>query len=177
MKSNIQQTILDVKRSEFIRHSNMAMGYVPGFPLLCVMNGYLCARIPFVRYQVTSATDQTLVYPPRYMATVKVPEGVIVGYEDLMFNPLFQQTDFSQPVGLFRHEAIKMLNKEEYERARKVLFERYDELIDGLSEGQYDSANDTELAAALQQLAEPSLKPFYRSLEPNFYNKYMKGDE
>lgn len=177
MKSNIQQTILDVKRSEFVRYSNMALGYVPGFPMLCVKNGYLCARIPFVRYQVTSVTDHTLVYPPRYLITIKVPEGVIVGYEDLMFNPFFKQADFSKPVGFFRHEAIKSLNKQEYEQARRVLFERYDEVIDGLSEGNYDSANDLELANLLQRLIEPSLIPFYKAIEPDFCKKYIIGDK
>lgn len=39
--------IKKLKTNAFILNSSMPMGYVPNLPILCILNGNLCMKIPF----------------------------------------------------------------------------------------------------------------------------------
>ena len=107
--------IKSLKTNKCLQYSNFELGYVPGLPILAIMNGNLCMKVPYIRYKITGEVDKTYVYPTRYVVTVSLPEGTIAGIEDLSFNKAFANIEFHSPVGLFRHDAIKNLDKKAYE--------------------------------------------------------------
>lgn len=51
--------IKNLKTNAFILNSSMPMGYVPNLPILCILNGNLCMKIPFLKYKVTGEIDKT----------------------------------------------------------------------------------------------------------------------
>lgn len=169
-----ESLIKSLKTNSFLLHSNMPMGYVPGLPILCILNGNLCMKVPFLKYKVTGEVDHTFVYPVRFVATVLIPEGVIASFEDLSLNPAFAQVAFSEPAGTFRHEAIKALNKPAYENMRSSLYQEYDKIVNSLILGkEYPASDEAVFKKLLNTLLEPCLRPFYRVIDPFFSNKYL----
>ncbi len=150
------------------------MGYVPSLPILSILNGNLCMKIPYIKYKITGEVDKTFVYPIKYIATVSIPEGVIVGFEDLAFNKSFCNVEFNSPIGLFRHDAVKSLNKESYKNLRKALYIEYDKIINHLlGHGVYSATDEAHFKTLFNVVLEPSLYPFYRTLDSDFANKYI----
>lgn len=173
-KIDVESLIFGLKSNEFIKYSPIPMGYVPGLPLLCVRNGYLCLLVPYLKYKVTGVVDQTLVYPPRFVVTLKVPENIIVGFEDLSFHTAFENVNFAASIGLFRHEAIQHLDKQAYSAKRSQLFTLYDAIIESLEDGIcLDKENELNMKQLLSILLEPAVKPFYQAIDKDFYFKYI----
>lgn len=166
--------IKKLKTNAFILNSSMPMGYVPGLPILCILNGNLCMKVPFLKYKVTGEVDKTFVYPTRYVATVTVPEGQIAAFEDLSLHEAFAQVCFSDPIGTFRHEAIKDLDKAAYDNLRSTLYGEYDKIVNSLTTGQtYIPDDEIRFKKLFNTILEPSLRPFYRAIDSNFANKYI----
>ena len=94
----VKEILREVKTSPFLLYCEMPMGYVEGLPILQIRNGNLCLLIPFLRYQITGEVDKTLVYPIRFAVTVLLPEGKVMGYQDLKIHPQFAKVDFTKPV-------------------------------------------------------------------------------
>ncbi len=166
--------IKKLKTHAFVLNSSMLMGYVPGLPILCILNGNLCMKVPFLKYKVTGEVDKTFVYPVRYVVTVAVPEEQMVGFEDLSLKEAFAQVKFSDPVGTFRHDAIKHLDKSAYENLRSSLFAEYDKIVESLCKGQaYTAGDEAKFKSLLNTILEPSLRPFYKAIDTTFANKYI----
>ena len=102
--TDILQIIKSTGKSPLGTNSGIPLEYVYGLPVFTVRNSRLCMIIPFLKYKVTGQVDKTLVYPIRYTITVLLPEGRVVGYEDLTCNSAYGKVDFTKPVGFFRHE-------------------------------------------------------------------------
>ncbi len=150
-------------------------GYVPNLPIVTSVNGELCLRVPLMRYKVTGVVDNTLVYPVKYVITVTIPQGTIINYEDLTYNGAFVDVDFNNPVGIFRHDAVKNLNKEEYAALRSKLFVEYDKMIDFLANNaEYTEANKQAFMSLLNQVLEPSLKPLYHAIDNSFATRFLR---
>lgn len=131
-------------------------------------------KVPFLKYKVTGEVDHTFVYPVKFVATILIPEGVIASFEDLSLNPAFARVAFSEPVGTFRHDAIKTLNKPAYESMRSSLYQEYDKIVDCLIQGkEYPAKDEAAFQKLLNMLLEPSLRPFYTVIDPLFSNKYL----
>jgi len=163
-----------LKTNTFILNSRMPMGYVPGLPILCILNGNLCMKVPFLKYKITGKIDKTLVYPIRYVATVIIPEGHVVCFEDLSLQNAFANVDFTVPVGTFRHEEIKDLSKEEYDNLRLELLRDYDKIVSSLAFSSAYTEEDNQLfKERFNKIVEPSLLPFYRIIDSNFATKYI----
>ncbi len=166
--------IKKLKTNAFILNSSMPMGYVPSLPILCILNGNLCMKIPFLKYKVTGEMDKTFVYPTRYVATVMVPEEQVVAFEDLSLQSTFAKASFSDPIGTFRHEAVKDLNKPAYDNLRSTLFEEYDKIVESLINGKdYSSSDEIKFRSLFNTVLEPSLRPFYKAIDKDFANKYI----
>ena len=166
--------IKKLKTNAFILNSSMPMGYVPGLPILCILNGNLCMKIPFLKYKVTGEIDKTFVYPTRYVATVTVPEEQVVAFEDLSLLDSFAQVSFSEPIGTFRHEAVKDLDKPAYDNLRSTLYEEYDKIVESLiNRKEYSTNDETKFRSLLNTILEPSLRPFYKAIDKDFANKYI----
>lgn len=173
-KISVKALVREVKTSPFLLYCELPMGYVEGLPILQIRNNQLCLVIPFLKYQVTGKVDQTLVYPIRYTVTVLLPEGKIMGYQDLGLTPQFAKVDFTKPVGIFRHEAIKQWGKQEYAAKRDELFGMYDKVVSALLYGtEYTEEDETAMRQLLQTMVEPSQLPIYKVLDEDFYDKYL----
>lgn len=163
-----------LKTNKFIQNSSIVMGYVPGLPILTTLNGNLCMKIPYLKYKITGEIDKTFVYPIKYIVTISIPGGVIVGFEDLSYNKSFINVAFNSPVGTFRHEAVKDLDKKAYANLRSILFAEYDKIINHLLFGkEYSSEDEKHFKDLLNVVLEPSLIPFYISIDNEFALHYI----
>ena len=170
--------IKSLKTNKCLQYSNFELGYVPGLPILAIMNGNLCMKVPYIRYKITGEVDKTYVYPTRYVVTVSLPEGTIAGIEDLSFNKAFANIEFHSPVGLFRHDAIKNLDKKAYESLRSALYIEYDKIVKHLAYGAHYAATDeSHFKALLNVILEPSLIPFYTAIDTEFVNRYIVNNK
>ncbi len=166
--------IHDLKTNKSVQYSNIPMGYVPGLPLLSIKNGYLCMKVPFLKYRMTGEVDKTHIYPIKYIVTLSVPECMVVGIEDLSYNETFANVEFNTPIGLFRHDAVKNLNKKAYKNLKKALFIEYDKIINHLCGiSGYSENDERQFKSLFNVLIEPSLTPFYRAIDIDFSNKYL----
>lgn len=177
MNYKVYQYLLGMKNTPLLQNSNIPMEYTPAVPILTVRNGFLCMLVPFARYQITGKKDGTLVYPVRHYVMVSLPDFTIVAISDLRFEKPFESVDFGKPVGVFRHEAIRHLDRKGYEAAREELLALYDKLIAQLTgtdkAGSFTADDDMRMTQLLRMLVEPSLKPFYKVLDADFYNRYL----
>lgn len=166
--------IHSLKSNKLIQHSNIPMGYVPGLPIISILNGNLCMKVPYLKYKVTGEVDKTFVYPIKFIVTISIPEETIIGIEDLSFNVSFANVEFNNPIGLFRHDAIKNLNKEAYYNLRKSLYVEYDKIVCYLTNGgAYTLTDESHFKTLFNVILEPSLHPFYRAIDSDFSNKYL----
>lgn len=174
MKKKISDILKEMKTNEFILRCGMPMGYVPGLPVLQIRNDELCLTVPFLRYRVTGQPDKTLVYPIRYTATFVLPEMKPVEFQDLQYQARFGKISFGEPVGLFRHEAVRHLSRQEYQALRSELMGEYDRVIDALlNDGEYGPEHEARMAELMTMMVEPSLRPMYQALDADFYGKYL----
>lgn len=174
MNRLVSALINDIRKREEIRLL-MPMGYVPGIPVLSVINDRLVAIVPYLRYKVTGVEDETLVFPIRYTVTYSLPDLAFVDFSDLMFDAKFGDVDFNKSIGKFRHQAIKDLDKNAYLELRTQTLLSLDKLAGMLLfDSPYSSADDVTLQKRMRRIVEPSLIKYYRAIEPDFYNKYLK---
>lgn len=150
------------------------MGFGAGFPILSVKNKKLCVIYPYFRTIKQLEKDKTLIYPIAFTATFLWPSGELVGFENLKLKKEFHNIDFSQPVGLFRHEAIKDLNHGQYDAKKEELYSLYDEMIACIYDASKCSQEqESKFKNLLNTLIEPSLKPFYKEIDEPFYNRFL----
>lgn len=170
-----EDIIKRLRKSDFILQCKLPLGYSSGLPILQIKNESLCLTVPYLQYKTTGQVDKTLVYPIRYAITLELPTENIVSFENYEYNDKFAKVDFNKPVGYFRHDAIKKYNKAQYKALRSELMKEYDKVIMAIfGEGEYTAEDEKKMSALLQLLTEPSLIPFYRAIDADFYNKYLK---
>lgn len=173
-KVNVSKILKALKTNALILNAKMPLGYGCGIPTVQIRNGYLCLTVPYLKYKMTGKVDKTLVYPIRNVATVSLPEGDVVAFEDLRYDKRFEKVDFSQPIGLFRHDAIKELSQKEYNEKIDEIYTLYDKMIAALLYGEeYSDADDLKLGELIRMIVEPSLWPIYKAIDEDFYNKYF----
>ena len=171
---DLTKLIKELKKSDFYLNSGIPLEYTCGLPVFETRSSGLCVKIPFLKYKVTGVVDKTLVFPVRYVITVSLPEKKCVAFEDLSYNNIFRKVDFSKPVGYFRHDAIKTLDKKEYKEKRAELFSLYDKIIATiLSKNAVTEEDKLAFSELLNIMIEPSLKPIYKVLSADFYDKYL----
>lgn len=175
-KTDIKEILKEMRTSPFVLGCGMELGSAQGLPILSVRAGRLCLTAPYLRYKMTGKPDGTLVYPIRYTVTLTLPDRAPAAFEDLKYNAAFRQVDFSRPVGTFRHDAVKRYGKDEYFALKDELLELYGKTADMLLYGgAYAPEDERRMAELLSLLVEPSLKPIYRLLDRDFYEKYMEA--
>jgi len=168
----IKELLRELKSNEFVLGAKMPLGYVAGYPMLGIKADELCITVPFLYYKSTGEVDKTLVFPIRYILTMTLPEQGIVSFNDLSYSPM--NIDFHKPICLFRHEAIKNLDKKAYSEKQDELFSLYDKVISHLLTGSaYTAEDESRMSQLLNLLLEPELRPFYKKLAPDFYKKYF----
>ena len=171
---SVKALLRQIRCSEFVNACQMPMGYVEGYPMFHRVNGKVYLVIPFLRFKVTGEVDKTLVYPIRYTVTAELPTGRIASFQDLSADSRFRKVDFDKPIGLFRHDAIKDLDKREFAAVKDELYCAYDAVIGSLLAGQEPAEENVEaMAKLLSRLAEPCQKPIYQALDSNFSAKFL----
>lgn len=173
-KISVKSVLRQLHRNEFVRGCRMPMEYTYGYPILQIKNDRLCLVVPYLKYKTTGEPDKTYVYPIRYVITVVLPEVLPIEYKNLEYELRFGKIDYKTPIGLFRHEAIKHLNKKEYESAREELYDCYDKVIAAiLFDQEYNVEEEERMSTLLQMMVEPCQLPIYKVLDEDFYNKYL----
>ncbi len=169
--------ILRMARRCDLRREHIPMEYVPGLPLLAVRNGELCLIVPYLRYRTTGKVDETLVFPVRYTAVWTVPEGILVEFRDLRYDPAFSKVDFGKACGKFRHEAVRDLDSAAYSALRGRAVADLDRLaLSLLGKEEWSGADEARLRQTLSRLLEPSLRGMYHRIDPDFCNKYYSDN-
>lgn len=175
---NIKKIIDDIRTGDFVINCNMPMGYTAGYPTLKINNNKLCLAIPFLKFKITGKPDKTLVYPIRYVVTVKLPEMRIVGFTDLSVHPAFSKVNFDRPIGVFRHESVKQLSKKEYFAKKDELFALYGKMASAVLFGdEFTSEDDEAFVRLINIMLEPSLRPIYKAIDKDFYDNYLNVRE
>lgn len=171
---SIEQIKSNLKTNDFVLNCKIPMGYSHGLPILQIKNGCLCVTFPYLKYQTTGEVDKTLVFPIKYAITLELPTEKIVCFEDYEYKDVFKNIDFDKPVGFFRHEAIKLYDKKQYNEFRRELMGEYDKVINSiLRNTDYTFSDEKRMRELLQLLIEPSLLPMYRAIDSDFYEKYL----
>ena len=173
-KISVIKIINQLKTSDFLVGCEIPLGYVAGIPTVQIKNDTVCLVIPYLKYKITGAVDKTLVFPVRYLVCISLPDEKVVQFADLSEMRGASKIDFSKPVGLFRHDSIKSYTRQEYDSKRKELMMCYDVLLSSLIYGtEFSVAEQNKMKELLRLLVEPSLIPFYKSIDPDFYKKYL----
>ena len=165
-RKSIAEIFSLLKKNKFLLNVDMALGYAPGLPMLKTINGKTCIQLLFWKCVVTGEKNKNYVYPVRYVATFTYPELMPIEFVDLKYAEKCLSIEFNKPVGLFPHKALLGINKKTYTDLKNNFYLALDKV---LANEQKDS---NELAEYFTKLLEPSLKPIYQLVNPDFIKKY-----
>jgi hypothetical protein len=169
----MQGFINTINKSE-LRRCSIPMELSSGWPFVSIKKNTICVTIPYFATQRTKEKDY-LLFPLSYLMTVTWSNGKIVELLSLKYNKEYKAIDFSKPVGVFKHEAVKDMNAEEYNAKKVDLYACYDKLIECITEKK--SFDDEEKMRTLfKVLMEPGLYPMYKFISPKFYETYCGLD-
>lgn len=153
-----------------VRKRMIPMELSPGWPAISIKSSTICVSIPFLRTQLTE-DKKVALFPLSSLLVLTWPNMAIAEFSVLKFKKEYSAIDYTKPVGVFKHEAIKDLNKKEYAEKRDELYSFYDELIDCIV-NKKDFKREAEMRELFQLLMEPSLYPMYKHLFKNFFEVY-----
>lgn len=174
MNIDIRTIVKNTSKTSIFKNGSIPLGYVTDIPVLKQVNGKYCLAVPFINYKRTGVVDKTLVFPIKYVVTVSLPGGNIVGFEDLSYNAKFKKVDFSKPIGFFRHDAVKEYTKDEYDEKKAELYSAYSKIAEAKLEGQAVPENaEKTFSELIRIILEPSVYPIYKAIDEEFYNKYL----
>lgn len=146
-----------------------------GLPMLEMVGDRLLVSVFFYR-TVPGKRDTTKIYPPQLIISADYPGGKIMRMNFLAACPEYCETNFDLPIGTFRHEAIKHLDKGQYKEKKNELFALIDKQIAYIGgEGHFTREDASVLRSLYTMLAEPSLYPYYKLMSGDFFEQYF-GD-
>ncbi|MCR4784919.1 MAG: hypothetical protein K6A35_10485 [bacterium] len=170
---DVNKLIKDLRHSELYRQCRLPLEYSEGLPMLEKVGQRVLLQIPYLCYRITGQKDRTLVYPLRYLITLELPSGKMVRFADLSLEVRFAKVDFARPVGLFRHEAVRHLNRAQYRQQRSELLKLYGVIAQALLEGNEPGAQHVQqMSDLLKMLLEPSLWPMYVVINEDFCQRF-----
>ena len=117
----IQEFLKGINTNDVVRR-NIPMGRGMGYPVLKIVGERLLISVFYYR-SVLRPNDQTLLMPPEYKLTLDYPSGKLTSFENLRLDPRYAKVNFDKPVGIFRHEAIKHLDRDGYKKAKEDLYD------------------------------------------------------
>jgi len=169
-KLTMQEFLKLLNNSETVRKL-VPLGLGMGLPMLNIVGDTLCVTVPYYK-SVPRKDDKTLIFPTENIIIAKWPTGNILEFRSLRYDKEYQKIDFDKPVGTFRHEAVKQWNRGEYQKKKLELYCMYDTFISSLfSDELYTGEED--FSKLLGMIMEPSLRPFYKKIGREFYNKFV----
>lgn len=172
---SIFQVIKNLKASNFFLNCKLPMDYVEGVPVLQIKNKSLCLMIPFFKYQIMEEVDKIKIFPIQYVISLELPTEKIIYFENLEYNPYFQDIDFEKHIGYLHDEVMGKYDKTQYKMLYNELIGQYDKVVNFLLfETEYNVIDEKRMIELLQFFIEPFLLPSYKILDLDFFNKYLK---
>lgn len=171
MENKTIKSFMEMIRKSDTARSLIPMEFVSGLPALGIRRGQICITIPYYRAKV-QPEDKTLIYPLAYSITALWSNGMIVEYKNFNFVPEMKKLDFSKPIGIFRHEAVKNLNKQQYMELKNELFDCYDEYLKCIAEKRgFERAK--RMKELFNIIMEPCQKPMYLIIGRKFFQDFL----
>lgn len=171
MKDKTIKDFIEMIRKSDTARSLIPMEFVSGLPIFSIRKGEVCVTIPYYFVKV-QPQDKTLIYPLEYSITALWSNGLIVDYKNFNFVPAMKKLDFSKPIGTFRHDAIKSLNKQQYMVLKNELFDCYDSYLTCIAEKK-PFEKQKRMKELLNLLMEPCQKPMYMILGRRFFEEFL----
>ncbi len=169
----IQEFLKNVNTGHVVR-SSVPMGLGKSLPMLEIADDRLLVTLFFYR-SILRPEDKTLLMPPEIIASFEYPNARLVTFETLRLSRRFTGVEFDKPAGLFRHEAIRHLDREAYMAEKERYYEKLNALIAFLGGGEaFTQEDEDELARLFTLLAEPGLYPYYRAASPQFCERFLR---
>lgn len=145
-----------------------------GWPLPLRRDRQVYLILPFFGLAPGLPGEPRALFPPFASMTFAWANGRLVEYTDLRFRNPWPEGRWDEQAGLFPHPAVAGLSARQYADQRDELLALYDELFDRLASGAAFSTSFTaEFSRRLRLLVEPELLPFYRSLAPRFFERFL----
>lgn len=163
---------------KYIRKTSLYKQVVPmetavGWPMPILKEGEVYVMLPFYALSAREK-GKTNIYPPLCTITVKWSTKSVVEYVNLRYSNSLPGANWDKEAGSFPHEAIYKMTVREYKYAKKELMGLYDIMLENLNkETALTAPQETRFKELLKTLMEPGLIPYYRSLNKEFFNRYL----
>lgn len=166
--TKIEQLIKYIRKTSLYRQV-VPMEAAAGWPIPMLKGGEAYVILPFYGVFV-GGKGKTFIYPPLCTITVKWSNRTIVEYVNLRYKNSLPDSKWNEIAGTFPHEAVSKMTVREYKSVKKELMELYDIMLENLNKEEIFSVQkETRFKELLKILMEPSLLPFYKSLNRDFF--------
>ncbi len=171
-----------IKMKELItgfNHSDLRKKLIPsdivsGWPCIRMIDRRLCVVIPY--FNRRPCEKGFALYPIYCSVTImwKNP-GRILDFTIYHTLPEWEDVDYSKPVGVFKHPALKEVEtRGEYLELCSRLYGYYDEMVRAVLNHQVFEKED-EMVELFSKLMEPSLYPYYERINKKFYSNFYRA--
>lgn len=145
-----------------------------GWPIPLRKEGKVYLTLPIFGYTPTTEKGNTKLFPPLATITLDWSNRVPVEYVNLRFRNPAPELTWSGEVGTFPHPAVAQITRGQYQELRRELLGMYDEMLELLSQKSAFAPEWCQrFGELLRLLIEPSLEPYYRALNPKFFNRFL----
>ena len=168
-KRNSIRELYQKVNASAIRAEVLPLQMVAGWPFIHKKGGEICVSMPF--YKKYEDGGRTYLYPLSAVLTMRVSDGIVISYNNLLYDKEWKEVAFDTVCGEFKHKAISSLNYGQYQQAREKLFDLFDELLSSyLDSKAFDK--QTEMKQLFSVLMEPGEYPYYIRLAPKFFENF-----
>lgn len=166
---NMDALLNQVNHGAF-RRSVIPMELAAGWPCLRKAGDKLAVTVPYFSRRITGET--VALYPICCALTVLLDNpNQICDYQVFSYQPDWAGVNFNQPCGYFKHEALKGVDRQTYQKMCMQLYACYDNMAHCIQQGiPFEKAE--EMTKLFSVLMEPGLYPYYQKLNKNFYSKF-----
>ena len=173
--SRLEGLMKEVRKMSFYRQLIPQEAGI-GWAMPLRKEGKVYVTLPFFGFSPTAEAGNTQLFPPFAIATFDWSNRVPVEYVNLRFRNPAPELNWTEQVGTFPHRAIAQITVEEYRQLRQELLGMYDVMFDLLGQKSPLSPEWSQrFAELLNLLIEPELKPYYRALNPKFFNRFLNS--
>ncbi len=169
----ISDLISEFNKSE-LRHRIIPMEMASGWPCIHKLGETLCITIP---YFLRTVTKERKVAIKSLYCSVTLPVANPKRLMDFTIYPYQRDWDdvnYTDAVGMFPHEALQGITKEEYKDMCESLYGCYDDLTEAVMSGA--EYKGEEMQKLFSVLMEPFHYPQYLKINKKFYSYFCKTE-
>ncbi len=170
---SVKEIVSNFNKSE-LRKRIMPMGMASGWPCIHRMGKNLCITIPY--FSRTIREDKKIALNSIYCSVTLVVNNPnkLLDYTIYPYQRGWDDIDYDHPIGLFPHQALEGMKRNEYQQLCHQLYDFYDRMVESILAGQPFS-EEKEMAELFTRLMEPAHYPQYLRINKKFYS-YFCGD-